>query len=393
MIESFLRRTVLDRKTVLQQTVLALVALGCGSGVPEGGIEAVDIGQVEQPIVGGETDREHSAVLAIALVTRREEALCTGSLIAPNLVLTARHCVAITESEKVDCGDSTFGRLYAPENLWVSSSISIGTGANFHPVREILVPEEGELCGSDIALMILDGQYRETSVTPIAPRLDQPARRGESFTAVGFGDALAEGDPGVRRALDGLAVVCGPSDCNAPNLLTQREFVGEQGVCDGDSGGPALDASGRVVGVASRATEDCGLAVYSAVSPWRDWIVGVAEQAFAQGRYDSPEWLSDELDEIASASTPGGAAPVGDLAGNNSSGNSSSGNASSGNGVTPDSDFQASSHRDAGCSIAVLGSGRAAPTGSRTAQHTAGLSALALAGALALRRPRRSARR
>jgi hypothetical protein len=264
-----------------------------------GGGEIGDIGELTAPIVGGSTDQGHNAVLAIALVTRREEALCSGSLIAPNLVLTARHCVAVTESETVDCSDSTFGRLYEPGNLWVSSSTTVGGGSNFYPVREIAVPQgDSELCGSDIALLILGGQFVESSIAPIAPRLDEPAERGELFTAVGFGSALEAGDPGVRRALSGLSILCGPDDCNAPQLLTTREFVGEQGVCDGDSGGPALDGSGRVVGVASRATEDCGLAVYSAVAPWRDWIVGVADRALELGTYDAPSWLSDEDTEL-----------------------------------------------------------------------------------------------
>jgi len=268
-------------------------------GTAAGDVGVGDIGQLTAPIVGGSTDRVHDAVLAIALVTRRSEALCSGSLIAPNLVLTARHCVAVTEDEQVDCSDSTFGRLYAPGNLWVSSSTTVGGGADFYPVREVAVPQgDSELCGADIALLILGGQFVESSIAPIAPRLDQPAERGELFTAVGFGSALSAGDPGVRRALGGLEILCGPDDCDAPQLLTTREFVGEQGVCDGDSGGPALDESGRVVGVASRATEDCGLAVYSAVAPWRDWIVGVADRALELGTYDAPDWLASENGEL-----------------------------------------------------------------------------------------------
>jgi hypothetical protein len=72
-------------------------------------------------------------------------------------------------------------------------------------------------------------------------------------------------------------------------------------VCEGDSGGPALDAEGRVVGVASRTGQNCTYAIYSAVSPWGDWIVEVATRAFSLGDYDAPEWLSTADDALAAA--------------------------------------------------------------------------------------------
>jgi MYXO-CTERM domain-containing protein len=277
---------------------LAAVGLGgCGGTDVEGEVGAdFALAQRQQAIVGGETDSEHTAVLAIATITAEEQGLCTGTLIAPNLVLTARHCVVPTESQLVNCDDSTFAPPFAPANLWVSPSTSV-RGSNLFPVREVSVPvDDGALCGADIALLILNGQF-SNRIAPHDPRLDSPAERGEFFTAVGFGSALEEGSAGTRRDIAGLEVVCGPEDCRAPELLTTTEFVGEQAVCDGDSGGPALDDDDQVVGVASRTGQDCGFAVYSAVSPWRDWIVEVATRAEGLGDYDTPAWLATAIAE------------------------------------------------------------------------------------------------
>jgi hypothetical protein len=178
----------------------------------------------------------------------------------------------------------------------VTASSALTRRTRFAGVSEVVVPSQSGLCGHDIALMVLRGVVDSNEIPPMSPRLDPPTSRGEQYTAVGFGEAGSDGDAGVRRTRSGLSVVCSARGCGGRGVVTNTEFVGEDAVCEGDSGGPALDADGRVLGVVSRGESGCGRAIYSAVAAWRDWIASTARHAATVGGYSPPEWATAEYE-------------------------------------------------------------------------------------------------
>ncbi|HOX47464.1 MAG TPA: trypsin-like serine protease [Myxococcota bacterium] len=236
-------------------TGLLLLALGTACSderVPS------DYGTQGRPIFYGTTDNvaSHTAVVAITNGSGTGY-YCSGTLIAPDVVLTAAHCL---QGETAAGTDIFFGaNAYQP------------AGGQYRSVSDLEPHPQYDGWLNDIALI------RMSSAAPagIAPILALPEALGltsadNNTTTVDFsGFGLTENDTdGVKLHVDGtIALVCaGPADCTySGNDVVAMSFAYSQagsigGPCSGDSGGPAFvvrDGVEYVAGVTSYGDQQC----------------------------------------------------------------------------------------------------------------------------------------
>lgn len=292
------------RSVVLGLAACASLEAGCAVDPPERAARAISA------IQGGETDEADRAVVAIANAAISE--LCTGSRIAPNLVLTAAHCVSKTTTTGQTCAGFLFGGAVDPASLFVTDATTIPpTLDGYAKVLEIrAVPLAGDsLCDRDVALVVIAAAADLGDATPLVPRVDGPVVTGDPFSAIGYGQSGLGAGIGTRRRLDGLAASCVPDSnggagCNE-SYTGALEWIGHAALAHtggrpGDSGSPALDASGEVIGVFLRHLE------YPQPSDKRDELVYASLEQHAQflrdgalhaaelGGYDAPAWSGED---------------------------------------------------------------------------------------------------
>ena len=165
-------------------------------------------------IIGGEETTEWPEVVAPILA--EGTILCTGSLIAPDVVLTAAHC-----GETGVPGDL----VYFGSSLFEEGDLVEITSIEIHP------DYDGEDPRHDLAILFLD---EETDVTPV--RLDTRAVdsswTGTTLHAVGFGnaDSYTGKTGGIKRETD--------VDVSSVDTYILYHETPGQNTCSGDSGGP-----------------------------------------------------------------------------------------------------------------------------------------------------------
>ncbi|MBI3205641.1 MAG: S1 family peptidase [Myxococcales bacterium] len=257
---------------------LALTSLACSAHDPQ----RPDPGTAAEEIVGGVDDTTHPAVVLL----NNPGGNCTASLIAPNLVLTARHCVAQNITQGIGCdinGKSSNGDHVGAN--YAASSLKVFTGAQPNPWgstpaavgTQLFTVNTKNLCNADIALVVLNKAV--TVAPPLKIRRDAPPVIGELVTAVGYG-AVNDNQQGSgkRRMRANVTVRSVGKDWN--ELNGAGELSTTQAVCSGDSGGPIFSAGGAVIGIASRVSK-CTDPNASAKYVRLDYHKDLINQAFA----------------------------------------------------------------------------------------------------------------
>ncbi|MBI5479341.1 MAG: trypsin-like serine protease [Deltaproteobacteria bacterium] len=215
---------------------LALLVPLLGSCVAEPGAALT-----RQPIIGGEIDESHPAVVALTVFGGSE--FCSGTVIAPRAVLTAAHCIA---------------GGYDPAAILVFFGTTVGgegtlrriTAATYHP--DFSTDSQGYVY-NDVAVLTLE---EDAPVTPMAwQRTPLADPSGKTVTFVGYGvtDARTQSGNDTRRTVDGVV-------SSLTDNYVHFDGNGVSGTCQGDSGGPTfLDQNGveTVIAVTSIGVIGC----------------------------------------------------------------------------------------------------------------------------------------
>lgn len=230
-------------------------------------------------VMRGEPARDPNGTRRSTVMVETPEGLCTGTVIGPDLVLTAGHCVAARGTYRVRYLDRSFRR------------VSLGV------TRVVAHPDFNARHGfsaDDLGLLQVARPFPNDMRPAALPSVAWMStflagggeRVGRELLIAGFGSTER------RRARDGILreAIMRTSEPTVPGRafggLSGDEQVNRTGMCVGDSGGPVYERrSGAftVVGILKGGTTDAGREctsnpIFTSLGGYVSWIQGTARE-------------------------------------------------------------------------------------------------------------------
>jgi len=220
-------------------------------------------------MVGGATAPPDSIARAVVLIVGSRGNFCSGAALAPDLVLTAAHCVLpgadykIVEYERGAPQLRDVARVTAHPNFNLQSLLAHRATA-------------------DVALLKLAAPLGRVAPSSLGPTASVAA--GDTFLVAGLGVA-ARGDGKSGGTVRAANLVATGKPGNLQIRLVDAATMGEKeglGACTGDSGAPVF-MNGAIIGVVSWSTgprNSAGCGGLTGVTPlalYRSWITDSAK--------------------------------------------------------------------------------------------------------------------
>ncbi len=221
--------------------VVAIMAAGAASAAPPAHRDGA-----QASVVGGSpAEPGRFPFMAFIVAFRGKDSLaCSGTVVAPSVVLTAAHCAANTSTGETNSPEGYFVATGAVDVQSPEAQISAVTRIISYPHFSLLAPVNGY---GDAALLQLATPTTAPPV-PIATRSDsRRLRPGTHAFFAGWGETKY-GSGGTPALLWARTVVEGIHCEGLRGRLCAIDFPkAATSTCHGDSGGPLLaaDNSGR----------------------------------------------------------------------------------------------------------------------------------------------------
>lgn len=226
-------------------------------------------------IINGTTAQPSAYPWMVSLRQSNAGQFCGASLIAPNWVLTAAHCVEGESAQGIQAFIGDFDLTKADQ------------GEQAREIKRIVIHPSRTGSGedNDIALLELSESVSNSPVMAASASLTDAIATGTPLTVMGWGNLSTSGEEFPDRLNEVKVPLVAQSLCKenyggdiSDNMICAGLEEGGKDSCQGDSGGPLvhqLDGQWHQVGIVSWG-DGCAAAnkpgVYARVGAYTNWI-------------------------------------------------------------------------------------------------------------------------